>query len=53
MFEVISLASLSLFWAIRSATLLPVPCSVGTVFSLSFFLVRYHVCVCSMRVVLN
>ena len=29
MWGAMSLASVSLFWAIRSASLLPVPCSVG------------------------
>ena len=35
MLGAMSLASLSLFWAIRSASLLPVPCSVGSAFAWS------------------
>ena len=33
MLGAICLASWSLFWAIRSASLLPVPCSVGRAFA--------------------
>ena len=35
MLGAMSLASLILFWAIRSASLLPVPCSVGIAFAWS------------------
>ena len=35
MLRAIIFASSSLFWAIRSASLLPVPCSVGSAFAWS------------------
>ena len=35
MLGAIILASLRLFWAMRSASLLPVPCSVGSAFAWS------------------